>query len=506
MVRAQRTWETQRRVKKERQQKQLHDEKAFKRYDTNPQLSLLLKNAPHYEKSLPLPYELLMKIFHYSVEISDHPIRDLCNLAQVCETWRIMIIHSPSLWTRINFRQMPLTDGNFRLLAQLVNLSPAILGYVQEVYLKGVITLKDSRSTAFVDQLISAPNLNYLFIDELTPQSRIGYNSIIKAIGQCRKLKCLSIKNTRLILSPQKWLADHLIQNGKYMEELHLTSSLSTISSQLNRAIFSDYCPQLRVLDLSTCDTIFTRTFDAIQLAQNMPNLEILRVANLTFRRVLMAPETKGLKKLQELSMPIGMRDVDRDDALLATLAFGSDNISVLDLRGSCISARGLTEMPSFNVRELHIDDLCPIMRKDYKDFLEKWQHSLEIVSLVKINCADTIKSCLNALIDLRGQSRIKELDLESSDVSEDDLRDFLSYAKTLQTINLSSCRSLPRGCKGRYSEIKSDYAQMMSDLRSRLGLNHSDSETEIDEDTDLRPRKRRRVRNKCPDYVYSDE
>lgn len=511
MVRTQRTLGCSRSVRKTRAKKQpptkkagqeRNESKPARRNDTNPQLELLLKNAPHYERSLPLPYELLMKIFHYLVDISDHPIKDLCNLAQVCETWRIIIVYSPSLWSRIDFNSLPITDGNFIVLDKLVNLSPAILQHVQEVSLKGALRFKDNRSITFLESLITAPNMTKLSIDGLDPQCRSTVlGQITRSIGQCRKLRNLIIKNTRLLFGQQRWLADHLIDNGKYLEELHLTSSLTSVSSQLFRAIASDYCPLLRVLDMSTCDFLNTRSFDAIQLAQNMPNLVILRVANVSFRRVHMPPEIPGLTKLEELSMPIAMRDADRDDALLATLTYGSERITSLDLRGSSISANALIDLPSYNVRELHIDDLCPLTRENYCDFIRRWQHSLEVLSLVKINCSQTVKKCLDALISSQNTSNIKEVDLESSDVTADDLRDFLDAAKSLRTINLSSCRSLPRGCKGRYSQSDSYNAQQLIDLRRRLGSTHSDSETEIDDENIYYRKKRRRFKVKRPDY-----
>ena len=458
------------------------------------QVALILKSAPYYENSLPLPQELLMKIFHDVVRTSDHPIRDLCNLAQVCEIWRQMILGSPSLWSRFDFNRLPITDNNLRTLSKIVDNKPAILSHINEISLKGTINSKDSRSASFLDKIITAPNVRELHIHGLDSRNRyVLLNHILRAITRCRNLKKLSIKHARQLVGQQKWLADHLIENGKQLEELHLTSSIIAVSSQLFRAISSEHCPMLRVLDISTCDIINTRSFDAIQLSNNMPNLEILRVANVSFKRVHFAPEIPGLRKLEELSMPIGMRDTERDDALLATLTYGSDRITTLDLRGSSITANALENLPSSNIRELHIDDICPITRRLYQKFINRWRHSLEVLSLVKINCSETIRTCLLALVqgndddDHAGIDKplkpiiIRELDLESSDVEPHDLKRFLSKAKTLETINLSSCRSLPRGCKGCYVKNSASKEAKISDLKARLGSIGSDSETEID-------------------------
>lgn len=490
----------------------------------NPQLSKILEAAPYYERSLPLPYELLMKIFHRLVDISDHPIRDLCSVARVCETWRILVLNSATLWSRIVFNELPLTDGNLHILEEIVDRKPIILFNIKEVSIRGKLLTKQNRSATFLAQLITAPQLQELHIEELESSSKNStYSQISRAIGQCRSLKKLSIKGTLPLVGQQKWLADHLCDYGKHLEELHLTSSISTVSSTLFRAIASDYCPLLRVLDISTCDFLNTRSFDAVQLAQNVPNLEILRVANVSFKRVHMAPDVPGLKKLEELSMPIGVRDAERDDALLATLTYGSDRLTTLDLRGACITASALFGMPSENLRELHIDDIYPINRQLYQKFIIKWRHSLEVLSLVKINCPETIRSCLSALTydtadDDNHRKEVKsilirEIDLEASDVEPSDLRRFLRKATALQRINLTACRSLPRGCKNRYARIPTAPESQLNDLTQRLGLNLTDSETEIDEDNQFynncsrysfRPKKKLRTQNRKPYYVYS--
>uniref|UniRef100_A0A6G1SP67 F-box/LRR-repeat protein 6 n=1 Tax=Aceria tosichella TaxID=561515 RepID=A0A6G1SP67_9ACAR len=511
MVRRQRTYEAHERLKRKNSTKTSN---TNKRNDTNPQLALILKVSPHYERKIHIPYELMIKIFHDVIQASDHPIKDLCNLASVCEAWRLIILQSPSLWSRINFNELPLTDGNLKVLKTLFDKLPAILNHVQEVTLGGPMNFKTTESVDFLERILNAPNLEELTLNKLDPQCKASMmGQMVRAISRSNRLKRLSIKNNRHFFANQRWIVDFLLDNGEHLEELHLTSSLRAVTPQLIRALATDFCPSLRVLDLSTCDFLCNHTFDAVALSQTMPNLAILRVANVSFRRVPSPPEILTMTKLEELSMPISMRDADRDDALFTTLAFGSDRVTSLDLRGSSISAYALMNMPSSNIRELHIDDLCPQTRSRYGSFVAKWQHSLEVVSLVKINCSETIKSCLKALVGRNGVSKIRELDLESSDVTEDDLRWFLSTASSLRMINLSSCRSLPRGCKGCYmSGIHTGYNQSLDCLKRRLKAieTHSDSETEIDEDnssdsmnSSSLPRKRRRYTRQRPDYVY---
>lgn len=511
MVKAQLLYETYKRLNKKRKAEQASSRQSQSnepviRDIENPQLNLLLRPSPHFERSLPFPYEILLKIFQDVVEVSDHPLRDLCSLALVSETWRVIVVTTPSLWRRINFKKLPLTDGNLSTLHNLMIHEPNIIENIREVYLKGPVNAKKVESGEFLERILAAPKLSHLYISKIEHEfgsklvRRIG-----KAISECKQLKILSIRNAKYFFVNQKWLSDHLTSYGSHLEELYLTSSMTMVSPSLLRSLGSDYCPNLRVLDLSVSyDFVDSHTFDAELIAYTMPNLKILRAANVSFRRVPDPPVQHALLHLTELSIPIARRDAYRDDALLGTLTYGSDQVEVLDLRGASISAHALLGLPSSNLRVLHIDDICPLTRKFYGNVVAKWRHSLEVLSLVKINCAETINDCLNALVVDGYPCNIREIDLQGSEVIAENLKKFLGFARKLQKINLSSCRSLPRGCK---KVFLPDERQTFSSLKQKLCDSHSDSETEIDEQyLDLGPtlsRKRRRVTRRHEDFVY---
>lgn len=438
-----------------------------------PGFTSLLRSAPYFENSLPLPYEMLMKIFTEVVEFSDHPLKELCNLAQVCETWRQIILSAANLWFRIDLTKVPITDRNISKLEEVFQQNPLIISNVKEVSLRGTLNCKSNRTPTFLEDLITAPNLRSLSMREVdkVSASRFSLPTIVhRCLGRCLTLRSLSIIQSKDLFNNQKWISDHLIERGRHLEVLNLSMSLTSITSNLLKAIGTDSCPNLRFLDISTCDSLNTHSFDAIQLSESMPNLEVLRVGNVSFKRVYSPPEVFGLTKLRELSMPIGMRDADRDDALFATLTFGSNRMTTLDLRGSSITAKALLDMPSFNVTELHMDDLCPITRQDYHRIIAKWASTLVVLSLVKINCSETLKRCLKALTENSTQPILRELDLSSSDVTSKELRQFLVATKSLENVNLASCRSLPRGCKGFYTRNpKEKTDQKLEQLIKRL-------------------------------------
>lgn len=453
-----------------------------------PQIGLLLKTAPYYERCVPLPYEMLMKIFHYVLETSEHPLKDLCNLARVCEAWRQTILKTPSLWARIDFSELPVTTGNVSVIRRIIKQTPRIRELLREFSIGGVISCKDDKTIAFIESLITAPKLSSLTIRRIALSNRCNKpGAIIRSIQQCRNLKKLTITQSKLLFNNQKWLADHLMENGHSLEELNIAMSLTVISSQLFRAVASEFCPNLRVLDLSTCNALVTKSFDATLMAQNMPNLEILRLGNVSFKPIHDPPQKYNLKKLQELSMPTARRDPDRDDPLFATLTYGSELVTTLDLRGSSMSASALIGMPSNNLKELHIDDICPTMRQMYRTIFAKWAHSLEVVSFIKISCTDTIRECLSAFSELGDIVRIRDVDLQSSEITPEDLSAFIKTTPSLKSINLSSCRSLPRGCKGLYLRAvpKGSNSDNFKQLLSKLSAH---------DDTTNNPSRRRRA------------
>lgn len=418
-----------------------------------PQLNLLLKTQQTYKKRRHIPFEILVKIFNHVIQISDDPLRDICSLARVCESWRKIILSTSCLWSRIELSKIPVTAGNITTIQRVFKLNPNIIPVINSVSLNGRVDLPLEKYNFICDTLISAPNLNRIGLYKFSTKNAASFT---KNLSNCPNLTHLvTIDCPQLYSTSQRWIADLLAERGSRLDTLDLNMSLNVISSRLFRSMMADMCPKLRVLDLSTYDCLQTRSFDATALAANMPCLEVLRCANVSFKRVHEVQQPYGLPRLVELSIPNGARDVDRDDALFSTLAYGSENIKRLDLRGTTISFNALLNMPSCDVTDLHIDDTCPALRAFYCKFFERWSHSLENVSLVRINCSDTIHSCLKQLFSSSNGKevvKLRKLDLSGSDVSIETMRLVMKRCSKLESVDLSACRSLPRGCKGTYT------------------------------------------------------
>lgn len=413
------------------------------------QIELFLKPSAEFNYYLPLPYELMHKIFYHLVSSSEHPINELFKLCQTCEGWRQMVLHDPSLWQRLDLTGIPLTPRNSSILNRIYSKEFVGKGIIKEFILTGFVSDVTKTVLSFVESVMTSPKLEKLKITDLRSSASDKLNGVLmSSIKDCSSLESITVSGSKQLFNSQKWFTDFLSIHGDRLRNIDLSMSLNVIPPQLQKTIYQD-CPNLKILDLTTCDSIITNSFDAIQLASSLQKLEVLRLGNVSFKRVLSPPDKYALSNLREISIPTGLRDADRDDALLATLAYGSISLRVIDIRGSTMSAHALVDIPSQQVEELHMDDICPITRQHYWLITKKWSKSLTRISLVKINCTMTIRSCLRALVNDQGISMIREIDLSSSEVNEADLRDFLKAAKHLESIDLTSCRSLPRGCKG---------------------------------------------------------
>lgn len=469
------------------------------KFSDNIQLELINKKAPEFNCYLPLPYELLIKIFRDVVKISTNPIKDLFNLSRVCESFRRMILSDLNdLWYRIDLSSIPMTDNNVMTLSRILFSDNIQSSPLKEFKVDGQ-SAKSGHDKAydFMDMVLRSPKMEYLTIKNAKTTSKQAtklFRIVHKSLTNCEKLKSLTISDARPLFGNTKWISDYLNQGyGKHLECLDLSLSMTVISPVLQRSICNlENCPNLKVLDLTTCDCILSNSFDIAQLSVNSPNLEIFRAGNVSFRRVSIPPVEYHFKKLRELSIPIARRDADRDDCLFASIAYGSIDLKLLDIRGSMISAHAIINTPSFNLKELHMDDTCPISRPQYGLIMRKWRESLEILSLVKICCSQTIQDCLENLFvfaheskkDLKPHGRtsklkstdkichIRELDLSQSYIEPEVLQTFLLAAVELQSIDLTSCRSLPHGCRGIYKRHPNSDRQEQNLLTLMKNLN----------------------------------
>lgn len=155
-------------------------------------------------------------------------------------------------------------------------------------------------------------------------------------------------------------------------------------------------------------------------------------------------------------------QDPNRNDLLLVTLAYGSTRLKVIDIRGSMISVDAILKMPTNQIENLKMDEICPhIITPEYPLILKKWSKSLTKISLVKIKSTSITSSCLKALVNKQGISIIREIDLSHSHVNLVNLMNFLRTAKHLESIKLRSSEMEHNNYLTVYKNNQSELSEM---------------------------------------------
>jgi len=85
---------------------------------------------------------------------------------------------------------------------------------------------------------------------------------------------------------------------------------------------------------------------------------------------------------------------------------------------------------------------------------IRKWRHSLIEIDLSWMSITEALDQAVTALAEEPESSPLKFLDLCGSSVSFHPVRQVLCHCSRLRTLNLSSCRALPRGIKRLYDGV----------------------------------------------------
>lgn len=82
----------------------------------------------------------------------------------------------------------------------------------------------------------------------------------------------------------------------------------------------------------------------------------------------------------------------------------------------------------------------------------EKWSHSLLEVDLAWSTARQPLDAAVDSLADKGRESKLRTLNLCGSSVSFDPVKNILLKCPNLDSVNLASCRALPRGMKRHYT------------------------------------------------------
>ncbi|KDR11795.1 F-box/LRR-repeat protein 6 [Zootermopsis nevadensis] len=425
---------------------------------------------------LRLPRQTLYDIF-YMVTQEEGCLPFLIRMCRVCSLWRDVAL-SPSLWYNIDLAS-PCVKDKYKTSETVRWLCENRLARVQELNVGGwkftpIEPVLDVISKCCQDlrglnmtgwKGLNSEHLKFL-IAKCPLLSRLDLSSINPETNHTRSaISLLSIS--------------HLTKTmGDRLTHLILANNRLAAIPQLITAIAA-HCPNLQVLDLSNLRTVAhtTAPLHVEKLQEGCQKLRVLRITNsqialstATLKEQVASP---GFPALEELS--VAGNAVDgfcstpvMDDNSVERILKSSHKLKLLDVRGcSRVSDSSLVRVPAWDLEHLFLSG-CYVTRLSSSGLeliAQKWSHSLIEVDLAWSTATQALDLAVTALADQGAESPLRVLNLCGSSVSLSPVKAVLLQCPLLVSLNLSSCRALPRGMKRLYegnevNELRSTFEE----------------------------------------------
>ncbi|XP_071439200.1 F-box/LRR-repeat protein 6 [Hetaerina americana] len=442
-----------------------------------------------------IPASILCKVF-WMVTQDEGCVPFLFRMCRVCHLWRDIAL-TPSLWHSL--------DLSSPLIGERVKSDQLKLHWflqnrcalTQELGLGG---WKVSGVPAALEEI--ATNCPQLRGINLSSWTRLGADSLRSLVEACPQLSRIDISgiNTEsnnprsaVSLSSILGLTEFM---GDRLTQLILASNKLAGLSQIVIAI-ATHCPCLEVLDLSNVRTL-AHTTAPIAIERLQEGCQRLRVLRITNSQVSLAHSTlkeqassPGFPNLEELSIAVDGRGCSQvpvvDNSSLERILKSSHQLRLLDVRGCTrVSDSSLVRVPAWDLEHLFLSG-CYATRPTGGDGLEliarKWVHSLVEVDLAWSTATDALDAAIYALADKEYQSPLRVLNLCGSSVSLGPIQALLNSCPHLGSLNLSSCRALPRGMKRLY-QTAAEIDALRASIRGDRLQRHPEEEVTASEET----------------------
>ncbi|GAB0097010.1 uncharacterized protein DMENIID0001_126000 [Sergentomyia squamirostris] len=418
-----------------------------------------------------LPKNVLHTIFLYAVQ-EEGCLPTLVNLGRVCSLWYEVSLNS-SLWHTLDLsawvKDRCKTELKLKWFidnrlkgCQDVNVSNWKVVNVQCVLEKMAETCPNLVGLTMAGwKFLLSDHLNYI-VENFKKLERIDLSSInLEANANKTAVGFTSLCNA--IQGINGRLTNLCLAHNKLGGLPQIVSALAT------------YCPNLVLLDLSNiCTLSMSHAILHIEKLQHgCPKLKVLRITNaqITLSQINLQEqmESPGFPDLEELSVASVAESRIINDECIQRILKSSTKLKLLDVRGCArLTHDSLIRLPTWDLKHLFLSG-CSVTR-DLGSGLEliasKWAHSLTEIDLAWANVQGPLDNALKALAEKKSESPLSYLNLCGSSVSLEAVKDILSCCPLLSSINLSSCRGLPRGFK-RLLQGPTE----ISELRENLGV-----------------------------------
>ncbi|KAH8372672.1 hypothetical protein KR009_002623 [Drosophila setifemur] len=401
-----------------------------------------------------LPEEVLFRIFEHVVD-KEGCLPTLFRLGRVCSLWRQVSLR-PTLW-----RTMDLTTWIKEKYRTELKLKWFVDNRCSACTELNISNWKISDINCFLNKLSSGcPNLK-----GITLSGWKGFTSdhLTYLVDNMQKLQRIDLSSINVEMNASKSavgvnsLCNALQTMGSRLTHLYLAHNRLAGIPQIV-AILSKHCPNLTLLDLSNVTTQATShgVLHIEKLQHGCQKLKVLRVTNSHI-----TPSTAGMQEimdspgfpnLEELSVA-ALTDESRiiSDDHLQRILKSSSKLKLLDVRNCTrLTHESLIRLPAWDIKHLFLSG-CSVTR-DMGSGLEliasKWAHSLIELDLAWANVQQPIDNALRALAEKGSESPLAHLNLCGSSVSDEAVKEILTNCVNMSSINLASCRGLPRGVK----------------------------------------------------------
>jgi len=395
-----------------------------------------------------IPHLVLLKIFHYVVE-SAGALPFLCRAQRVCRLW-YQCASVSALWKTVDlsYGWIKANDATLRLLCntrftKLVNVN---LSNWKLLNAEGLKLLADT-----CPQLKSI-NLSFC---------RVNSSGVLYMIEKCSDLAEIDLTSYGCpAVVSAKVVVQIINKCSGNLRSLNLSRNSVRGYSAVLKAIAAS-CPNLECLDLSqNPDSFLPLVFDVEQLQHGCPKLCILRLINTVVEPARVSlndkNESPGFPELQELYLGITgtMKMFSGRTEILHRLTKTSKKLKLLDLRGlEELTCADLRRVPATDLADLSVAGCSVALDEAIEVIAAHWQHSLVELDISWNTSAAALDVAMNKLARNSRASKLEVLDLRGTNISLSSVKFLLQECPALRSLNLSSCRNLPRGMKQHYAD-----------------------------------------------------
>ncbi|CAB1447261.1 unnamed protein product [Pleuronectes platessa] len=402
-----------------------------------------------------LPEEVLVNIFQMVV-VQDGAVPFLCRVGRVCRLWNTAA-SSPVLWRKVTVGHCWIAPGKTQLPKTEKKIQETFDWLAQNRFsqLRDFSLCHWKKNNDFAVEVVSqfCPHLRSLTLSYCTGLTASAFQSL--------GLHSRALQSLNLQYSEVDGLLEYLENHGSQIKQIWFTHGLK--NDRLLSTLTRGCCPELDLLEinpkLDSKDCELPICIQALQAA--CPKLKTFRMLNVRPLHKTMrngADSTSGFPLLEELCIATTSYSYMSDKNLLDIL-YGSTKLRVLDLRGcSRITPSGLAALPCpeleclFWGQYFSSHTALSSQKRGLHMVTQKWSQTLKELDIAnQLFVEEDLEIAMSYLAQATEADTLRSLNLSGTRITSPALRAVVGRLTSLNYLNLSSCRYLPRGVKRLY-------------------------------------------------------